>query len=980
MNKNLKTFLIVLSFVAAIALFCVFLASRDVKNFSDKYAGRDLTKDVIGLEKTGTYDGYLSDHEGAAYPSKTVDVDIFDYEAEGDVEVYSDYMGVSKSLFTDTESFVSFNINVPEEGFYNVYMEYLIPESRGVAAERALYVNGELPFDDALNVAFSRIWHDGAEKRIDNQGNEIRPTQVEVYDWQSSYFKDKLGYQIPPYKFFFNKGENTISLKATNEPMIIKSLKLVGVEDFITYDEYIAGLPTSSGGSDYIQVIQGENSTIRSESSLYAKYDRSSPSTQPNSVTTTVLNYSGGDTWKTSGQWIQWDFSVPEDGYYNIMIKGRQNYQRGSVSSRAVYIDGEIPFAEMQEISFAYSNDWESKTLSDENGTPYNVYLTKGDHTIRLEATLGGLGTILSELENSTYRLNQIYRKVLVLTGVNPDKYRDYKIDINYPEIMEALEMEELRLFKIVDDMTAFSGQKSDQIASAQTVAQQIERFVKKPQKITTEFTTFKDNITALGTSQLQMSETKLDIDYIVVSGTQAEYKKDKSNFFMKAWHEIKSFVASFFIDYNAIGDVYDSDDQDVVKVWVLSGRDQVTILKSLIDEDFVPNTGIKVNVEVIAADALLNAVLAGRGPNVVLTVAPNLPVDYSLRGATEDLTQFEGWEEVFSHYSESSYEQYRLDGHIYGLPETQTFNVMFYRKDILEELGLEVPNTWDELIAMLPTIQGKNLSVGIPTAAGSSTTTAASTSTMSNVPDLSMYFSLLYQYGGDMYNEAGTHTTVDTEAGIAAFDDYVRYFNDYGLPTIYDAVSRFRSGEMPLIIGPYSTYNTLVVSAPEIRGLWDFTLIPGTVYDDGNGGTYIDRQDFITGNASMMITTEDENIKQKSWEFLKWWAEPDVQVRFGREIEALLGSSARYATANRDAFSSLSWSVDDIKVLNDQWDQTVGIREVPGGYFTGRHISNAIRKVLNDRDDSRETIIDYSVKIDEEIIKKRIEFGMYVD
>ena len=218
---------------------------------------------------------------------------------------------------------------------------------------------------------------------------------------------------------------------------------------------------------------------------------------------------------------------------------------------------------------------------------------------------------------------------------------------------------------------------------------------------------------------------------------------------------------------------------------------------------------------------------------------------------------------------------------------------------------------------------------------------------------------------------------TVDDEAGIRAFDDYVRYFNDYGLPTIYDFVSRFRSGEMPIGISAYSTYNTLMVSAPEIRGLWDFTLIPGTEYTNPDGTTYIDRSDFITGSATMMIATEDESLKQKSWEFMKWWAKPDTQVRFGREIEALLGSSARYATANKDAFEQLSWSSDDIKVLSEQWDQTVGIREVPGGYYTGRHITNAIRKVINDKDDTRETIIDYSIKINEEIEKKRNEFGL---
>ena len=239
------------------------------------------------------------------------------------------------------------------------------------------------------------------------------------------------------------------------------------------------------------------------------------------------------------------------------------------------------------------------------------------------------------------------------------------------------------------------------------------------------------------------------------------------------------------------------------------------------------------------------------------------------------------------------------------------------------------------------------------------------------------MYFALLYQNGGDMYNEKGTKTTVDDEAGMKAFDDYVRYFNDYGLPTIYDFVSRFRSGEMPIGIQPYSTYNTLVVSAPEIRGLWDFTLLPGTIRIDENGNEILDRSSFIVGGATMMIASDDESIKQKSWEFMKWWSQTDTQVRFGREIEALLGSSARYATANREAFSQLSWSADNLEVLNAQWDQTFGIREVPGGYFTGRHISNAIRKVLFEKVDSRETIIDYSIKIDEEIEKKRKEFGL---
>lgn len=980
MKETRKKALITLAVVAVIAVVCVLMSLRPVENFQEKYAGVNLEQDIAGVERDGTYAKYLAAHADAAKPQTEVDVDLFSYVVEeGEASVVTDFYGVDKALSTESDSLVTFTVDVPETGFYNVYLEYLLPQSRGVAAERCIYINGEIPFEDARNLSFTRIWKDGGPVKVDNQGNQIRPTQVEEFDWQKSYLKDDRGYVADPYMFYLEAGKNTISLGAENEPMVLKKMTVAPVQEMDTYQEYIAKQPAVNSGvtaKEYLQQIEGETSTFRSESSLYAKYDRSSPTTSPNSVTKTVLNYVGGEAWRSTGQWIEWEFEVPEDGYYNIMIKGRQNYSRGSVSNRAVYIDGEIPFEELKEVSFGYSNDWEHKTLADDEGNAYNFYLTKGKHTIRLEAVLGGLGPILLDLEDSTYRLNQMYRKILVYTGANPDQYRDYYINRVYPEIMEAMDLEAKRLYKLIDDTVAYSGQKADNIASAQTVAQQLERFCEKPNKITLEFINFKDNITALGTASLNMSDTKLDIDYITVSGTDAKVKVKNSNFLTQTWHELKSFGASFIVDYNAVGNVYDENSEDIVKVWITTGRDQGTILKSMIDESFTPNTGIKVNLEIVDPGALLNAVLAGRGPNVVLSVGADQPVNFALRGASEDLTQFDGWEEVFSHYTESSYEQYRLDGAIYGVPETQTFNVMFYRKDVLEELELEPPQTWEELIEMLPTIQGNNLSVGIPTAAGSSNATAAG-ATMSNMPDLSMYFALLYQYGGDMYNEAGTKTTVDNEAGIKAFDDYVRYFNDYGLPTLYDFVSRFRSGEMPIGIAAYSTYNTLVVSAPEIRGLWEFTLLPGTYRTDENGETYLDRSSFITGSATMMIASDDEKIKQNSWEFMKWWAATETQVQFGREIEALLGSSARYATANKDAFVQLSWSAEDIKVLDAQWEQTVGIREVPGGYYTGRHIGNAIRKVLNDKDDTRETIIDYSIKIDEEIEKKRKEFGL---
>ncbi len=976
MKDSVKKLILLGSLVVLVVGFYFIKNINQESDYRSKYEGYDLVADIEGIDREGTYSKYLSAAASTNYPQKDVKVPIYDYITGDNVEEYQDYKGEAKALFTNDGSSITWEVEVPEAGLYNIYLEYLAVESRGVAVERALYINDELPFLDAETLAFSRLWTDGSEVKTDNQGNQIRPSQVEKFDWQSTYFKDDKGYVTKPYEFYFEKGRNTIQLDAINEPMVIRALELKAVSDLQTYHDYLAlneGKKAGSNEGDYILKVQGEDAVLRSEPSLYAKYDRSSPSTEPYSVTTTLLNYTGGETWNSAGQWIEWNIEVPEDGYYNVSIKGRQNYARGSVSNRSLYIDGEIPFKEVKAISFDYNNDWDVKTLSDEEGEPYQFYLTKGNHTIRLEASLDELGAILEELEDSSYRLNEIYRTLLIYIGATPDKYRDYNLDLVYPKVIEAMSLESKRLYKIVDDVVAYTGQKAEKIATAQTLAQQMERFVKRPDKISVEFRTFKDNITALGTAMLTMSESKLDVDYIVVSADGADVPKDKSSGLAKVWHEIKSFAASFVVNYNSVGDVYAKDEEGIVTIWVVTGRDQGTIIKSMVDDTFTSKNGIKVNIEIVTPDALLSAVVAGRGPNIVLSVGADQPVNYALRNAVEDLTQFDGWEEVFEPFHESAYRAYQLNDGIYGVPETQTFNVLFYRKDILEELELSIPETWSDLIAMFPTIQGNNMNIGIPITTPAMAGVAAQ-------PDLSLFYTLIYQNGSDIYDEAGMSTTIDNEAGVDAFDTYVKFFNDYGVPVEYDFVSRFRSGEMPLGISSFGIYNILMVSAPEIRGLWEFTLIPGTTRMDENGNSYIDRSVFSTGNCSMMIKTKDEKTRNNAWEFLKWWADSETQVRFGRELEALLGSSARYATANTEAFEQLAWSAKDIAVLEEQWKWAVGFREIPGGYYTTRHINNAVRKVINKKEDPRETVLDYAITIDEELIKKRNEFGLPIE
>ena len=961
MKKYRKVIGIVL-FVAVIAALFALLGGG-VQNFSAKYEGADLTEDVTGLGRSDTYDGYLLQHADALPGAQAVQAEIAAYEGEG--ELRRDDKGAD-CVYTPDGSRVTWKVNVPSAGMYNIVLDYLTVEARGVDIERALYINGELPFSGAGALTFSRLWTDGGDIRKDNQGNDVRPTQVEIFDWQKAWCMDDMGYQVEPYQFYFEEGENEITLEAINEPFVLRSITLEPVKKTQTYAEYTAAAPVavmSQSAKEWSVTIQGEHAQRRSSPSLYARYDRSSSDTQPSSVINTVFNYIGGDPWNKAGQWIEWDFTVPEDGYYAITVKARQAYQRGAVSSRSLYIDGEIPFEEVKTISFDYNTAWDMHTLSDEHGRPYRFYLTAGEHTVRLQATLGAMGPILNRLEDSIYRLNLIYRKLLVLTGVNPDRFRDYNLAGLYPEALEAMDLESKRLYKLVDDVVAITGQKSDRAAVAQTLAVQLENFVNYNERITQQFVNFKDNITSLGTAMQNMSETKLDVDLIIVSGENAELPRVKDGPIEKAIHEIKSCIASYFVDYNSLGDKYDEDDDNLIEVWIVTGRDQSTVLKTMVDDTFTPKTGIRVNVKLVVADTLLTAVVAGNGPDVVLSLGTWFPVNYAMRNAAEDLTQFPDFKEVIAPFYDSALTAMRYQGGVYGLPETQEYSVLFYREDILEEMGLTPPSTWNDLIGMLPTIQGNNLSVGIP---------YPDIATV----DLSILNSLIYQNGGSIYDAEGKKTLIDNENGVTAFKLYTSLYNDYGLPTVFDFVSRFRSGEMPMGLFPYSVYNTLTVSAPEIRNLWDFTLFPGTLQADGT----VNRSVHSQGLCCMMVATDDEKVKNNAWEFMKWWVSAEAQVRFGREIEAILGSSARYTTANTEALEQLAWSAKQLKVLREQMEWTVGFPEIAGGYSTTRHMTNAIRRVINTKEDARETLLTYARTINDEIVIKRKEFNLPIE
>ena len=944
---------------AFVSLF--FVVRSGPVDYSDKYIGRDLTKDIGLTAGTSGYTAYLNDHIDAECPQITIEGEHLPATSMNGVSI-TFWEGREDVLLSEEKSYMGWMFDVAESGLYCVEFDYCPVMSRGIDAERKLLINGTVPFRGADNQTFTRFWTDDPEDsgRVDNQGNQIRAEQIEVIKWERKTVEDNSsGYVTEPYAIFFRKGVNEVGLEGVNEPLAISGARLVPVHKTPSYEEYLNAFSGADRSANrYVQVIQGEDATLRSDPSLYPRWDHSYPNTVPYDIKHSILNVIGGGAWTVNGQWIEWEIEVPEDGFYHISLKAAQSFNRGQNSPRKLYIDGEIPFAEAGNITFQYDNGWQMKTLG--NGDePFDFYLNKGKHQLRLQVTLGDMAPIIGELEASVERLNQLYRRFLVIMGRNPDRYRDYDIEGPYPDIRATMNLESMRLYSIADKVAELTGGKSSITGSITVTADLLERFAKDPDVIKRRLSTFRDDITALGSTIMTLSQSKLEVDYIVVTDKESAPEEDRAGFVNRSLHEIRSFIASFTTDYDALGNVYEG--AEGLEVWILTGRDQANTLKTIIDDSFTPEFGINVNLKLVESGSVLSAVAAGNGPDIVLSSGQGDPVNYALRNAAEDLMQFSDCEEVLVRFAESAVIPFRYNGGVYGLPETQGFNVLYYRKDILEELGVKPPKTWEEVENLLPVLQNNNLQIGMPDIMPKS------------AADLSGFFSMMYQNGCMLYDEQGTRALLDQEGSVRAFERYTAFYTDYDLAKDYSFVDRFRSGEMPIGITNFGIQNTLSVFAPELRGLWAFTLIPGTEREDGT----VDRSVMSYLTSCMMLKNENAVVKERGWEFLKWWTSAETQARFGKEMECLMGAAARYATANLEAFQQLSWSREQLDILNEQRSWTISNQEVPGGYYTGRHIVNAVRKVVNDRAAARETLLDYNKTINDEIEKKRKEFGL---
>lgn len=978
--------------VIASALALALCASASVPAFADSEAADDstlgtqataddsATGDGSSAATTGTdsirqtsYTNYVKKYADAARPDQTVEVLGKDYDPASvtDAQITVTTVDGENDVmqWANQEGSVSWTVNIPETGVYNIKMIYEALESNTNDVEFSLLIDGESPYATASRITLNKRWINESEIKQDSRQNDIRPGQISTPCWQETPLEDIDGLFNEPLEFYMEAGEHTITFESEKAEFAVKSFTFYQYEAPAAY--------TAPSDSDLTQAqgqkitLEGETAAYKSSRTLYPTADKSSyltSSANGSSPTKTRYNTIGSGSWTQSTQTVTWEFNVDKAGYYKIGIRGRQDQVRGMYSNRRLYVNGEVPCLEANQIKFYYDTDWSITTPKSENGDDLYFYLQAGTNTISLEAVPGEIGEIMGDLDELVYNINSYYRQIRQITGPDPDEYNNYMIDTAIPSIVPDFKEYAKTLRDKKAEIEKLSGSGGTEAETLEKMAIVLDKCIKKPDLIPEMMSQIKDNITSVSSFVNQYREQPLEVDMIEVATSDQDFTSCDKSFFGSLGFGFKGFIGSFFEDYNALSD----EDESAMECWVMLGRDNAEALQQLISSEYNPTAKTKINLKLVQG-GIVEATFAGKGPDLALFMGGDFPIQLAARGVLTDLTTFSDFDEVKTRFADDATVLYQYNGGTYGLPCDQTFPMLFYRSDILSEYGIDPAtdlNTWDGLLNCLPTLQRNYLEVGLILPVMTST---GGTTQVSAITEPGNTFAmLLLQQGLNYYNEEQTKTTFDTQEAVNAFDTWTKFYTTYSFQQTYDAFTRFRTGDMPVVIQNYTFYNQLSVAAPEIKGCWGFQPVPGTVQEDGT----INHAANSNGSGAIIFTKAAD--QEGAWDFIKWFTSTDAQVKYGNNIESILGTMGRYATANEEALQQLSWTTSEVNLLLDQLNSQVEIPIIPASYGVTRNVMNAFRAVVNDYDNARDTLFWYNKDINDEITRKLEDLGLY--
>ena len=862
------------------------------------------------------------------------------------------------SVLLQQDEEITFKVNIDEDNFYTVSFDMLAAGSPLVKPEGQLQVDGDFPVSDARRIVFPIFYQNQSnEFPLDRYGNQALIPQVQMMRWAKVPMRDANFSLEYPVQIYLTKGEHRFNFQVTQEAMYLGSVYIQPFTEYKDYQQYLADNPALDSNGFLIE-MEAEFPAFKNDTSIRPVHTRSLEVT-PYDTYKLMLNTLGGESWQDSGTTVYYEFEVPEDGYYYITLRAIQNTKNNFTVYRKIAINDEVPFKQVNQVPFRYSTDWSNQIIGGE--TPFKIYLSKGSNILGIEATDSPYRIAIERIQQALIDINNLSLEIKKLTGNQPNRYKEWEITEYIPDLKQRLVKMADELQADKDTLFAINGNLSSQEILAYQIAIDNIRFLAAdPNKVPIYLNRLSEGSGSaaqlLGTVLPSLQSQPLAIDKIYIHSADRLPEEVHIPFSTSFTDGLKRFVYSFQPDpYYSI-----EAGEDELNVWVNRPRQYVDLLQSLSDETFTPETGIRVKFSIMPDESkLVLANAAGIQPDVALGVSTNIPFELAIRNALKDLRSYDDFDAYIHVFSPGAFLSYIINESVYALPETQDFWVTFYRKDILNSLGIPVPKTWDEVIEILPELQRYGMNYNTPLSSGS------------GFKPYLMTAPYIFNFGGQLYSPDGFSTGLDSEEAIRAMKFMAESFTIYGMPiqtaNFYDS---FRYGNLPIGVSNFETYIKLMTAAPELVGLWDIDLYPATVLEDGTQNRY------ATGSAQASIIFGETTKPEESWEFMKWWMSTDTQVSFQERLIVNYGQTYLWNSANLEAFKLAPIPREHKEVILEQWQWLQEPAKIPGSYMQEREISNAWNRIVFNGVNPRIAIDDSIVIINREITRKMEEFG----
>lgn len=926
-KRGLLAFILLNVLLMIIALFIPLTKESKIDNVYD------VTKELLNYDKTRKVE--IVDIENINYVEKT----------------YDNNYGKKVIDWQNNDS-ITFTVNVETKGEYELAIDYISKQENIIVPSIDLFVNDK---EVEKNIAISSNWTDETKDVIyDIYRNEIVPVQTNLNIWRHSFLYDQMFYNSSPISFKLNQGINKITLNKTEGHIVLGNVYLFKKE---ALKDYKAPSNNNTAEKEII-TLEAEKPLFKSHPEIRPKSEQNVSMT-PYSTKFNRLNTISGDSFNKSGYSVTYAFKVEKPGNYNISLKYYISQTNTNVYNR-ILIDNVVLNKNLNSYKFKELGGFNNETLN-VDGNNMEFYFDGGIHTITFQLDASNQAPIYYELNNIIDEINELYLEIIKLTGGKPDSNKHYDIEKYIPTADDRLFDWKTRLesmLELINEISKTNSKKQNRLY--QNISNAYDKLLSlcdDPNQLPHKLGLLQDSSSSianmLSTSIHTSTFSPMSIDKIYIHGSNAKLPKAKSNFFMSYFSTIQRIFKSGV----------EKSSKDELKIWVNRSTYYVSLMQQYADAYFTPKTGIKVRFSLLPDESkIIYANASKTNPDLALGVSPNVPYEMGIRGALVDLSKLDGFEKLAGEFAKGAYSNMVECDKVYGLPETCDFNVTFYRKDILEKFKLEVPNTYEEIIKILPELQRYGMNYYMPLAGGS------------GLKSISATAPFIYQYGGDIYSEDYLKTAIDEPEAIKALNMMVELFSIYSLPlTSQNFYDSFRHGTIPVGVSGFESYLQLMTAAPEIRGEWDITLAPGV--KDKNGE--INRTN--TGVSKGAIIFENSKKHKESWEFMKWWLSSETQANFANDIEASYGETFLWNSANLDAFAKASLPKEHKKVILEQWKYLYNVPQTPATYIIERGISDAWNQAVFDQKPLRAVVSDAVITINKEITRKMIEFK-YID